>query len=95
MSRLGYDTPWWMVVLLGMGIVFLGLGLLVLLCGALRLLLTRQGEKMLKAAPVAVEGESIPDRKRLLAAVAAAIAEAEETDASGFRIVSFRRREQA
>lgn len=95
MSGLGYYTPWWMVVLLGMGIVFAGLGLLVLLCDALRLLFAGRGQSAVKAAPVLQEGESIPDRKRLLALVAAAVAEAEGTDVTGFRIVSFKRRGQA
>ena len=88
---MGNNTPWWMVILLGMGIVFMGLGLLVLLCNAIRLIFARN--KMPAAVLMPQENE-IPDRKRLLAAVAAAIAEAEGTDVSGFRIVSFNRRKQ-
>lgn len=89
---MGYNTSWWMVILLGMGIVFMGLGLLVLLCNAIRLIFA--GKKSPAAVSVTQEYE-IPDRKRLLAAVAAAIAEAEGTDVSGFRIVSLNRRKQA
>jgi sodium pump decarboxylase gamma subunit len=86
-----------MVVLLGMGIVFIGLGLLVLLCTLMRLVLHR--EEAAQAAPQAV-ATAAPEvtgaaRQKLLAAVTAAIAEAEGTDAPGFRIVSFERRQQA
>lgn len=88
-------TPWWLVVLLGMGIVFIGLGLMVLLCNALKLLFSRVKEEpvlapVLPMAPVAVE-----DRKRLMAIAAAVIAEEEGSNAVGFQIVSFKRRTQA
>ena len=94
---LGFNTPWWMVVLLGMGIVFAGLGLLVLLCDVLRLLFGRVKEGVPAAVPPAqAQGDDpIPERKRLIAAVSAAIAESEGTDISGIRVVSFRRRTQA
>lgn len=93
-------TPWWMVVLLGMGIVFVGLGLLVYLCDLLRVVFAR-----FNADKPAVQSASVPaqpslapsqpavaDRKKLLAIAAAAIAEAEGIDAPGFKIVSFERR---
>lgn len=86
-------TPWWMVVLLGMGIVFVGLSLMVLMCDGLRLLFAGKGEaapQQAAAVSSPVEAE-IPNRKRLLAAIAAAIAEEEGTDVSGIRILSFKR----
>lgn len=94
---MGNLTPWWMVVVLGMGIVFIGLGLLVLLCDGLRMLFQQRGKSVspqaaAAAAPV-MGGPVIQDRKKLLAIAAAVIAEAEGTDAPGFKIVSFKRRD--
>ena len=90
---MGYNTPWWMVILLGMGIVFVGLGLLVLLCGAIRVLFSDKkseiDSQILSAEPVY---EEIPNKKRLIAAIVAAIAEMEKTDISALRVVSFKRR---
>ena len=95
---MGITTPWWMVVLLGIGIVFVGLGLLVLLCDGLRLVFSRKGTAAKAKAPVlapAAPPPQIEDRKRLLAIASAAIAEFEGTDAPGFRIVSLKRRDEA
>lgn len=90
---MGVQTPWWMVVILGMGIVFIGLGLLVLLCRLIRLAFHRE-EAPKAAAPLAPAQEEVSGekRKKLMAVFAAAIAEAEGTDVPGFRIVSFKRR---
>lgn len=90
---LGYDTPWYMVILLGMGIVFVGLGLLILLCSVLRLLLSDKKVEPASQLPAAQqENDVIPDKKRLIAAITAAIAEAEGTDIRALRVVSFKRR---
>lgn len=91
------DTPWYMVVLLGMGIVFIGLGLLVLLCTAIRLLFsnkkTDQAAQTLSAYPEDEKStDQIPDKKKLIAAITAAIAETENTDIRALRVVSFKRR---
>lgn len=93
---MGVQTPWWMVVVLGMGIVFLGLGLLVLLCNIMRVTLHRDGAQTAPRAAVPAAPEiSGVFKQKLLAAVTAAIAEAEGSDAPGFRIVSFVRRQKA
>jgi len=91
---LGATTPWWMVVLLGMGTVFVGLALLVGLCNLLRLAFHREQPAAPAAQPVIQEAAQPTgaERQRLLAAVTAAIAEAEGSDAPGFKIVSFVRR---
>lgn len=90
---MGYDTPWYMVILLGMGIVFVGLGLLILLCSVLRLLLSDKKAERVSELPAAMqENVEIPDKKRLIAAITAAIAEAEGTDIRALRVVSFKRR---
>ena len=90
---LGYDTPWYMVILLGMGIVFVGLGLLILLCSVLRLLLSdKKGEQASELSVAQHENDEMPDKKRLIAAITAAIAEAEGTDIRALRVVSFKRR---
>lgn len=90
LGKLGSATPWWMVVVLGMGIVFIGLGLMVLMCNGLRLLFYRARQN--GPSPASPVDEGIPDRKRLIAAVSAAIAETEGTNLAGFRIVSLKRR---
>lgn len=93
---MGTQLSWWMVVLLGMGIVFVGLALLVLLCDVLRLLFSNAREKQPLPLPATAPAQSAPeDRKKLLAIAAAAIAEAEGSDAEGFNIVSFVRRTKA
>ncbi len=104
------QTPWWLVVLLGMGIVFVGLGLMVLLCDGLRLVFSRRkegiaGQAVVPAiaaanqalAPLAIAPElpTGPERARLLAIASAVIAEVEGDEAEGFKIVSLKRRTQA
>ncbi|NLW20851.1 MAG: OadG family protein [Clostridiales bacterium] len=95
------QISWWMVVLLGMGIVFIGLGLLVLLCDILRVLLARSGHKAPDAAQPASQPAPAaalptgPQRQKLMAIITAAIAEDLGQEVSGFRIVSFERRTQA
>jgi len=84
-----------MVIILGMGTVMIGLVLLVVLCNLLRVLFHKEGQSAPAAArqPAAVVAQPVGlERQRLLAAVTAAIAEAEGSDAPGFKIVSFVRR---
>ena len=84
---------WYMVVLLGMGIVFVGLGLLILLCTVLRLLLAdKKSDKVAELPGAELAEDEIPDKKRLIAAIVAAIAEAEGADIRALRVVSFNRR---
>lgn len=94
-------TPWWMVVLLGMGIICLGLlSRLVRLCGLLREDLARFNADKPEAQSAAVPAQpvfapaqpALADRKKLLAIASAVIAEVEGVDAPGFKIVSFERR---
>ncbi|MDI9520404.1 MAG: OadG family protein [Bacillota bacterium] len=91
-------TPWWMVVLLGMGIVFLGLSLMVLLCNLLRIVFAGVKDSKPETQPAAVAQQpaaaqpAVADRKKLLAIASAVIAEAEGVNAPGFKIVSFERR---
>ena len=75
-----------------MGIVFTGLGLLVLLCGALRAGFGNRKPAIAVAQAQPALEAPVADRPALLAAVCAAVAEAEGTDVSGFRVVSFKRR---
>lgn len=92
---MGSLTPWWMVIILGMGTVMIGLVLLVVLCNLLRVLFHKEGQSAPAAAPqpAAVVAQPVGlERQHLLAAVTAAIAEAEGSDAPGFKIVSFVRR---
>lgn len=92
---MGSLTPWWMVIILGMGTVMIGLLLLVVLCNLLRVLFHKESQSAPAAAPqpAAVVAQPVGlERQRLLAAVTAAIAEAEGSDAPGFKIVSFVRR---
>lgn len=89
---MGAQTSVLQVILLGMGTVFVGLGLLVLLCNVLRMAFHREEAAPAQPAAQAAQLPQGAERRRLLAAVTAAIAEAEGTDAPGFRIVSFVRR---
>ena len=48
---MGALTPWWMVIILGMGTVMIGLELLVVLCNLLRVLFHKEGQSAPAAAP--------------------------------------------
>ena len=89
------DTPNWMVVVMGVGVVFLGLVLIIVLCkimgsffvGATK---TETNAPVAKAAPVA-QAAPIENRQEIIAAVTAACAEEMGKDISALRVVSFKK----
>lgn len=92
------EYPIEFVCILGIAIVFIGLVCIVLLCkilGALCNLGTRNEvvEQTVSAPAVAPApaAQNIPNRKKIVAAVSAAIAEELGTDVSAIRIVSFKK----
>lgn len=91
--------PIWIVVLLGMGIVFAGLICIVVLCmlmGKVVRLLEKKEEPAApaaSAAPVApaAPAAEIPNRQELVAAISCCLAEELGTDVSAIRIVSLKK----
>ena len=84
------------VVLMGIGTVFFGLICLILLSSAMSAVCRRM-EKKAPAAPAAAsavpaaQDAAIPNRQAMIAAIAAAIAEAMGTDPAGIRILSVKK----
>lgn len=98
------EYPIWFVCALGVGVVFIGLVCIVLLCKLISIackIAENTGSKVQvesaqktqaptqTAAPVEVK--EIPNRKKLIAAISAVIAEENGTDVSAIRIKSFRK----
>lgn len=92
--------PIWIVVLLGMGIVFVGLICIVILCvlmgKVVRLLEKKEAPAApapvaAPAAPAAAPAAEIPNRQELVAAISCCLAEELGTDVSAIRIVSLKR----
>lgn len=93
----------WMVVVLGIGIVFVGLICIIILCTitgkiipALEKLGKEKAEAPAPAAPVAAPAaapvaEAIPNRQELVAAISCALAEEMGTEVSAIRIVSLKK----
>ena len=75
--------PVWLVVLIGIGIVFIGLICIIILCSAVGLVMQWADRKS--------SVEEIPDRPELIAAISAAIAEDAGEDVRKIRIVSIRK----
>ncbi len=91
------EVPNWLVVVMGMGIVFVALIALVLICTLFGAIFRRvNAKKQAAAAQTAVQTETpaevIPNRQELVAAIAAVLAEELGTDVAKLRILSIRRR---
>ncbi len=80
----------WMVVVMGLLVVFVGLICLVFLCKLLGFVV-RLFEKTARHPAAPASDASIPDRPTLVAAISAAIAEEEGTDVGGIRILSIKK----
>ena len=102
LAAISDKTPDWLVVVLGIGIVFAGLICIIGLCMLMNLIFDKMsGKEKDKPAPVAsaptaptapvTAPVTIPNREELLAAITAAIAEEEGTDLSAIRILSFKK----
>ena len=87
-------VPNWMVVVMGIGVVFLGLVLIVFICKIMSLFFVKSAKNENKpAAPVAAPAKSsvIENRQEIIAAVTAACAEEMGKDISALRVVSFKK----
>ena len=91
------DTPWPVVCLIGIGVVFVGLAAII---GLVELMnyLTNKAESKKKvsapevaSAPAVASTTVIENRDELVAAVCAAVAEENGTDISAIRVVSFKK----
>ena len=77
------------VCLMGMGTVFFGLICLIILTSLMGRIMSRKTPTPAAAAPVPADAE--PDRRELVAAISAAIAEDLGTDITGIRILSIKK----
>ena len=90
------DMPTWLVCVLGISVVFVGLIAIIAILYLMNFIIgaTKKTEKAATttpataapAAPVAIE-----NRREIIAAVCAAVAEEEGTDISAIRVISFKK----
>jgi len=84
-----------MVVLLGVGIVFFGLICIIVLCTVMSAVVRKLAKKPEAPAPAApapaAEQAVIPNRREMVAAVSAAIAEELGVEVSGIKILSIKK----
>ena len=89
------NTPDWMVVVMGIGVVFVGLILIILICKIMGLFFAKSAKVESKSAPVAATpvaaSAPIENRQEIIAAVTAACAEEMGKDISALRVVSFKK----
>ncbi len=87
--------PNWMVVVMGIGVVFVGLIAIILLCKIMGLFFVGSGKKeenTAKATAVpAVQNAVIENRQEIIAAVTAVCAEEMGKDISALRVISFKK----
>ena len=97
-TEIGTETPPpdWMVVVMGVGIVFLGLVLIIVICKIMGMFFT--GSTKTKEVPAAQEASApavqntvIENRQEIIAAVTAACAEEMGKDVSAIRVISFKK----
>ncbi len=89
----------WMVVVMGVGVVFVGLVFIILICKIMGLFFTGEAKKAeapaaaapAPAAKPAEKSETIPNRGEIIAAVTAACAEEMGKDVSAIRVISFKK----
>lgn len=89
------ETPDWMVVVMGVGVVFLGLVLIILICKIMGLFFAKAKNPESKPQAVAVapvaETATIENRQEIIAAVTAVCAEEMGKDVSALRVISFKK----
>ena len=85
----------WMVVVMGVGVVFIGLVLIILICKVMGLFFAKTAKQESKPAPVAAApapaSAVIENRQEIIAAVTAACAEEMGKDITALRVVSFKK----
>ncbi len=87
--------PDWMVVVMGIGVVFIGLVFIIVICKIMGLFFTGeskgvQAPAVAKPAPAATN-TVIENRGEIIAAVTAACAEEMGKDVSAIRVISFKK----
>ncbi|MBR6768647.1 MAG: OadG family protein [Clostridia bacterium] len=94
---LATDMPTWLVCILGVSVVFVGLICIIAILYLMNFLISKgEGTKTEKtttpAAPAPVQAAApIENRREIVAAVCAAVAEEEGTDISAIRVISFKK----
>ena len=87
-------TPDWMVVVMGVGVVFVGLVLIILICKIMGLFFAKsakvENKPATKVAPAATNA-TIENRQEIIAAVTAVCAEEMGKDVSALRVISFKK----
>lgn len=89
-------TPDWMVVVMGVGVVFVGLVLIILICKIMGSFFakTSKAEETPAAAVAtapAAQNTVIENRQEIIAAVTAVCAEEMGKDVSAIRVISFKK----
>ena len=83
----------WMVVVMGVGVVFLGLVLIILICKIMGLFFVKTTKADSKPATAAAPANNavIQNRQEIIAAVTAVCAEEMGKDVSALRVISFKK----
>ena len=86
--------PNWMVVVMGVGVVFVGLIAIIVLCKIMGLFFVKTAKKEENVAPAAAPATTntvIENRQEIIAAVTAVCAEEMGKDISALRVISFKK----
>ena len=87
-------VPNWMVVVMGVGVVFIGLVAIIVLCKIMGLFFVKTAKKEEKVAPAAALATTntvIENRQEIIAAVTAVCTEEMGKDISALRVISFKK----
>ncbi len=92
------DTPDWMVVVMGVGVVFVGLVLIILICKIMGLFFAKSANNQTASSPAQSASPAAPaapaaieNRQEIIAAVTAVCAEEMGKDISALRVISFKK----
>ena len=90
------DMPTWLVCVLGVSVVFVGLIAIIAILYLMNFIIgaTKKTEKAATTTPATAAPAApaaIENRREIIAAVCAAVAEEEGTDISAIRVISFKK----
>ena len=90
------DMPTWLVCVLGISVVFVGLIAIIAILYLMNFIIgaTKKTEKAATTTPATAAPAApaaIENRREIIAAVCAAVAEEEGTDISAIRVISFKK----
>ena len=87
--------PNWLVIVLGLAIVFIGLISIIILCTIMSKVVRSFGKKTAgetaSTVSTPVSSEPIANKQEILAAVCAVVADNLDTEVSGIKVLSFKR----